>query len=674
MEVRGEYMAVNKIEVETTGIKRALKKFNTFSAISQYIWNGFDANATTIKVDLIKNQFNGISGLIVKDNGYGINSKKLQYKFKNIFESNKTVKKRANKNSSHIRGENGIGRFTFFTFASRAEWTTIYEDDGVNYKYKIIMDASNLDEYIDTEPEVTTETVGTTVEFMNFQDQKFDLNEYNEYMMLEFAWYLELNSENNYQLILDGTAINYSSILENKQEKTYCFEETQSNFDVTFCIWNKKLHEEYSKYYYINSKNIEQFKENTTLNNKGDKFFHSVYIKSKIFDDFRFEDEDDQISFINGKDSDEYKFVIRKIDSHLKNMRNPYIKEYTKTYIYGLKKNGAYPKLDNKNAMDKFREESLDKMIETIYSAQPKIFTGLNIPQQKTLVRLFDMSLQSGEIDSLYKIIEGVLDMQVQERDELANLLEYTKMSHITKAITLIKDRLQAIADLKQLVLNKDLKANERDHLQKLIEQHYWIFGEEFHLVTAEEPDFEEALRRFIYLLRGEKHSKGSIKIDDKNKQKEMDVFAVQRKLDGEIKKSIIVELKHPTITLGSKQLQQVKDYFNVIDKEDRFKGDNIEWIFYLIGNKFNSEIRGEIENAKSHGERSLAYNVNRKKIYVKTWSEIFTEQEINYNFLQEKLMLQQEMFIKRSRNKTANEIATEQKGNTAVRPNEIVI
>ena len=61
MEVRGEYMAVNKIEVETTGIKRALKKFNTFSAISQYIWNGFDANATTIKVDLIKNQFNGLN-------------------------------------------------------------------------------------------------------------------------------------------------------------------------------------------------------------------------------------------------------------------------------------------------------------------------------------------------------------------------------------------------------------------------------------------------------------------------------------------------------------------------------------------------------------------------------------------------------------------------------------
>ncbi|WIV13669.1 hypothetical protein [Proteiniborus sp. MB09-C3] len=110
------------------------------------------------------------------------------------------------------------------------------------------------------------------------------------------------------------------------------------------------------------------------------------------------------------------------------------------------------------------------------------------------------------------------------------------------------------------------------------------------------------------------------------------------------------------------------------IGKEDRFKGDNIEWIFYLVGNKFNSEISGEIENAKSHGERSLAYNVNRKKIYVKTWSEIFTEQEINYNFLQEKLMLQQEIFIKRSRNKTANEIATKQKDNTAIRPKEIVI
>ena len=52
-----------------------------------------------------------------------------------------------------------------------------------------------------------------------------------------------------------------------------------------FVNWSHKL-SEYSKYYYIQSDGRELAKENTTYNNKGDNFYHSVYIKSNLFDNF----------------------------------------------------------------------------------------------------------------------------------------------------------------------------------------------------------------------------------------------------------------------------------------------------------------------------------------------------------------------------------------------------
>jgi hypothetical protein len=197
------------------------------------------------------------------------------------------------------------------------------------------------------------------------------------------------------------------------------------------------------------------------------------------------------------------------------------------------------------------------------------------------------------------------------------------------------------------LVLDEEKYATEIRHVQPFVEKNYWLFGEQYYLVTAEEPDFEEALRRYLYVLRGENHPKGSVHIDSPHREKEMDIFAVQRKLDGEVKKCIVVELKRPSKVLGSKELQQVKDYFSVIDGDSRFNAPNIEWEFFLVGNEYNRDISNELESARNHGERSLVFSVGRKKIYVKTWSEIFTEHEINLNFLQEKLAIRQREIMK---------------------------
>ena len=67
---------------------------------------------------------------------------------------------------------------------------------------------------------------------------------------------------------------------------------------------------------------------------------------------------------------------------------------------------------------------------------------------------------------------------------------------------------MQAVEDLKALVFQKDLNANEVNHIQGFIEKHYWLFGEQYNLVTAAEPNFEEALKRYTYYLHGEYEDK----------------------------------------------------------------------------------------------------------------------------------------------------------------------
>ena len=76
---------------------------------------------------------------------------------------------------------------------------------------------------------------------------------------------------------------------------------------------------------------------------------------------------------------------------------------------------------------------------------------------------------------------------------------------------------------------------------------------------------------------------------------------------------NIVVELKHPDVRLGEKQLSQVKKYMNVIMSVDQFNAANMTWEFYLVGNTFTSDnfIKNEIDSNKGHGERSLAFKVD---------------------------------------------------------------
>lgn len=674
---RWRHKMKKNVDITSKGIKRVLKNYNHNLAIAEYIWNGFDAKADTVNLDYISNEIGFIKEIKITDNGYGINFNKLATKFDPFYESEKIIEISSPKNISTMHGRNGVGRLTFFTFATRARWNTTFNENNKLSSGSIEIEADRLNKYqlLSLKKALDTKT-GTEVSFDGVSISAEELeNSIIPFLICEFCWFLELNKSKNYQIIINGSPLDYKqNIISYDPAIEIIYKESNTLFRIKYIQWKESLHKEFSKYYFLSNEG-EVYKDYTTLNNKGDEFYHSVYIESSFFDGFNFKssEEDRQILlFGKARSSPEYKFLIKEVDTFLRNKRKPFLRICASKLVDQYEQGGILPTYENEWE-ETFKKPLLRETIIGLYEAQPKLFSSLNIDQKKTFVRLLDLLLDSNEKDRLFKIISEIVELEPEERQDLADLFKTTRLNRIVETLKLIEDRYKTYYKLKDLVFNPDLKANEVNHLQKAIESHYWIFGEQYHLVTAAEPKFEEALRRFIYLLT-EKDT--TPEIDHPHKLKEMDIFACRQNILVDRIENIVVELKHPLISLGEEQYSQVHKYLQVIASQPEFNASNMYWEFYIVGKKFNTSkyIEDLIDTNKNHGIPSLILSKDngRIKVYAKRWSEIFAEFEIKHKFIDEKLKLERDQLANEL--KTANEVVESVQNNSAAQPEEVKI
>lgn len=647
---------IAKTRFDTKGIKSLLNKFqfseNTFyKSIAEFIWNGFDAKASIVELsyEIYQNKNEGqFRKMIIKDNGSGINHERLNNTFEPILESEKLKNNDSEKNHSTIHGKKGVGRLTYFTFSNFAKWSTVYNKDGTNYEYEIEIDANKLNIFtgVDQTLKETKKETGTFVSFSGFFRLKnSDIeNDLLNNLRNEFCWFLELNKSREYRLIINGKDLDYSYLLEDIETFNIKHQESGESFRVRYIRWATLLKNEFSRFYYLDENNTEVWTETTKLNNQGDDFYHSLYISSRYFEFFNFNSkEESPKEGLGGVRSDKiYKYFSDEIYKFLKRKRKPFLKIHSKKILQDYRNEGII--VDGNDPFEIIQIEELEVVFKELYELQPKFFKKLKNEQKRIFVGFLKLLLKSDEREQLLGVVDGIIELDSIERKELSEILKVNKLNRIVKTINLINDRYRAVEILRQLVFNASLKANERDHLQKAIEENYWLFGEQYHLVSKDE-SFQRAIEEYTYLLDGENTKP---EFTGSNNRKRMDIFLCRRQKNTDNIKNVIVESKSPSVNLGFKELMQVEKYRVTILNEPRFNSKASVWDFILIGSKFDSSgyIDGQIKNSKPHGERSLVYNVDNFKIYVKTWSEIFDEFEIAHEFLNEKLKLDKDKLI----------------------------
>ena len=650
-------MTKRKVNITNNSISNTVTK-DVNKAICEYLWNGFDANASQLSIRYTKNAFN-ITSLEIQDNGEGIDRSSLQETFGCFQDSQKL---HTYQWSSQVKGKKGKGRYSFNCFASKADWVTVYKDKESHYiRHKITIKKGDNQNYDDNEQETKSSSVkrtGTTVSFsdINLPSDFFDSEVFLDYLKKEFAVFLFLNKAQFKEILINGEKLDYEDVIEDSDNKVIQIEgdRTTFYFNVTYIRWKEKMKENYSMYF-LDSSQTEKYERTTTFNNKDTKFHHSLYISSDYFNHFadNATGEKNLFGADNTSPKDKvFKTLVKQLKRFLEEKQKKYVAEVASKKLlakYQYKGIIRQPQ----NDYDKILVEDLKKTISAMYEVQPKIFTNLQDDQAKTLVGVVELLLQTDKREDLISIMESVVKLSDDERHNLASVLKTTDLARITDTIRLIQNRIRTISALK-VAVKPENGMNEVDDLQKLVEQSFWIFGEEYNIVTQAEPDFNQALMEYLDKLYDtvpgtSKSNYSKDKIEHPDVNKEMDLFAFRQNVQNSIIDNIVVELKHPKVKLGEKELSQVKTYMNVIMSDSRFNASNMRWKFYLVGNDFDSSnyIHNEMRNAINWGKKNLVCHIDNNgiqyEIFVLKWSELFADFEIRHNFLLKKLEMKRE-------------------------------
>lgn len=650
-------MAKCKVNITNNSISNTVTK-DVNKAICEYLWNGFDANASQLSIRYTKNAFN-ITSLEIQDNGEGIDRSSLQETFGCFQDSQKL---HTYQWSSQVKGKKGKGRYSFNCFASKADWVTVYKDKESHYiRHKITIKKGDNQNYDDNEQETKSSSVkrtGTTVSFsdINLPSDFFDSEVFLDYLKKEFAVFLFLNKAQYKEILINGEKLDYEDVIEDSDNKVIQIEgdRTTFYFNVTYIRWKEKMKENYSMYF-LDSSQTEKYEKTTTFNNKDTKFHHSLYISSDYFNHFtdNATGEKNLFGADNTSPKDKvFKTLVKKLKRFLEEKQKKYVAEVaSKKLLAKYQSKGIIRQ--PQNDYDKILVEDLKKTISAMYEVQPKIFTNLQDDQAKTLVGVVELLLQTDKREDLISIMENVVKLSDDERHNLASVLKTTDLARITDTIRLIQNRIRTISALK-VAIKPENGMNEVDDLQKLVEQSFWIFGEEYNIVTQAEPDFNQALMEYLDKLYDtvpgiSKSNYSKDKIEHPDVNKEMDIFAFRQNIQSSTIDNIVVELKHPKVKLGEKELSQVKTYMNVIMSDSRFNASNMRWKFYLVGNDFDSSnyIPNEMRNAINWGKKNLVCHIDNNgiqyEIFVLKWSELFADFEIRHNFLLKKLEMKRE-------------------------------
>lgn len=71
--------------------------------------------------------------------------------------------------------------------------------------------------------------------------------------------------------------------------------------------------------------------------------------------------------------------------------------------------------------------------------------------------------------------------------------------------------------------------ANERGSVQKIVERHFWLFGEQYNLASADQR-MQKALEQYRNILYGEEDVTAKLNSDAENERR-MDIFCVIREI-----------------------------------------------------------------------------------------------------------------------------------------------
>jgi len=612
----------------------SLTKASGVSAISELIWNSLDADATEIRIEYKKNKLDGIDEITVIDNGNGIDYIQAQNVFGRLGGSEK--KNRTNSpNGRSYHGKEGKGRYKSIALGDLVIFTSYYKNQNNFHEFTITLDRNNLSYSEISDLKILpkgSEKTGFKVHIQNINQENA-----NEAIAISSRKDLEQKFASywiNYPdfiIFFNGNKLAFESLIKNTDERKLAVEDGELIYSFFFKIieWNFDIKK---KTYLCNTKGVPFRELNLGIRTSIpiSIFIQSVYIE--------------KLHRENLIDLDNFDEIMQGVTKESKKFAREYVRKrlhyYSGEFIKDLKTKGLYP---YKDKADSLIEESKRQVFD-IVALQVNEFLP-NFEDQDDISKKFTLSLikESLEKDSssLRKILTEVVELPDDKREELVDILEDTSLSNIIDTMTEIRNRINLINGLEQIiydrVLNKQVK--ERKHLHKIVIHETWLFGDKY-TYGVDDVTLRNVLKAY---LKDCLHREDFQEIVDEEENDELktipDVCLWQMYSMGNAgKENLVIELKKPSLNAGFAEKTQIESYASKVASDPRFQKSKTRWKFILVTKDIKPELEPHLnQRNREYGHISDGDNFD---VFIFPWGHILTEAKIRHEFIKEKLNL----------------------------------
>lgn len=630
-------MTLLKLKAKQDHLEKEARTRDPIKAISEFVWNALDADATEVRVSFPRNPLGGVDAIIIADNGKGISFERGQKDFENLGDSWKRIA-RTTANGRFLHGKEGRGRLRFFSLAERAEWKSVYSDDaGASFKelnLKILSQSLEECDVGDVKPSLHAAT-GTTVELVN-------LKENFEYLLsgsskLDFTLIFS-----PYILLYPGIKIYFNDELVDPEEivdKSKEFPisrihgENRLIDDLVIRIIEWKSQINGRKIHLGGDRGIVLASIPVGVNAPGFEF--SVYAYSRFFEEIA----NANLFDVDGLTDPDFKKVLDHIKDKVSSYFRNRMVERSRGLIDALKMEGAYPyDGEPKNEIEN-KERQIFDIATFAVSSYSREFKKAETSMRRMTLTLMKEALRSNP-DSLTNILRAVINLPKNRQDDFSSLLQYTELGNIITASKLIADRVATISILRGMVFNPKYRhsVKERGELDVIVRDNTWIFGEYFHL-TLPETGLTKVMARVSEDMGRQKSGRPVRKLDGKTGR--VDCFLGRNipGADARLKEYIVIELKKPSITIGREELAQVEDYANALRAQSDFRHTETKWHFYLVTGDYDDYVKNRI--SQKGRARGIVDEAENSVVWVKSWAEVIRDCEARLNFIQKELNIE---------------------------------
>lgn len=622
------------VEIQPDFLERQAKA-QPIAAVAELIWNGLDADATAITVDLEDDNLGGLSRIIVTDNGHGIPYAEAPTLFGNLGGSWKKHGAHTKIHKRQLHGQEGRGRFKAFALGSVVDWTSTYARDDKLFRYEItILDRDIRRVRIGDEAPVNGEaSPGVTVVVNELKRNFVSLRPENSVQEFSEIFAIYLKNYRDVAIMLSGERIDPAMAIAKTWELSLAAIEDEDGNVYPAALEVIEWRRQTKRALYLCNEQGFPLSQLETRFHVGD-FQFSAYLKSPLISALHQDNRLELAEMVPALTN-----VVDEARRKIKELFRERASERAKLVVEDWKAKNLYPyEGEAGTQIERAERQIFDIVAVTVQEANAD-FSEIPRPQMALHLRMLRHAIERSPTE-LQRILDEVLRLPKRKQKELAVLLDETDLSAIISAATMIADRLKFLQGLRIILFDHEAKGRlkERSQLHKILETNTWIFGEEFNL-WASDRELTTVLKIHKKKLDPDLIIDEPVKLLTRNRGiVDLMLSRSQKRHRADEYEHLVIELKAPKVKLTSKELTQIKDYALSVARDPRYhRVAGVRWHFWLVSDEYDDFVQSEIASGPDP-ERRLVNRSANVSIGVKTWGEILDENNARLQFVKEAL------------------------------------